>query len=158
MPVNSCGQRRFTAYQKYQREAARQRELAIHNRYFRTALAYAGVTAFCLVFCSIYEIFSFGEHSLYMRTMFMISLLGGLLPFGLMAASENPPSVSRVAFRLWNSGLAVHFSGCLVRGIIEISGRVCDYDMYYWIVSGIFLLLATVTQIAAWRRGKSRRS
>ena len=150
--------RQFKAYQARRREVARVSAIAAHNRYFKTVLAYTGLTAFCLVFCGIYELFSFGEHSLYMRTMFMIPLLGGLLPSGLMAASENPPSVSRTAFNLWNSGLAVHVSGCLVRGIIEISGRVCDYDMVYWIVSGIFLLLATVTQIAAWRRGKSRRS
>ena len=157
MPVNSSRQRRFTAYQKYQREAAKQRALAVHNQYFRTMLVYAGVTAFCLVFCAIYEIFSFGEHSLYMRMMFMIPLLGGLLPFGLMAVSENPPSISRGAFNLWNSGLAVHVSGCLVRGIIEISGRVCDYDSYYWIVSGIFLAIALFSQVNEWRKEKCRK-
>ena len=158
MPVNNSRQsgqpQKFHAYQSYQREAARRRAAVMHNRYVRTALAYAGVSAFCLVFCAIYEIFSFGEHSLFMRMMFMIPLLGGAVPFGLMAVSENPPSVSRVAFNLWNSGLAVHISGCLVRGIIEISGRVCDYDNYYWIISGVFLLLALINQTAVWNKDK----
>ena len=155
MPVNNSRQtRRFTAHHVYQREAVRERMAVIHNRYAKTALAYAGVTALCLVFCAVYEIFSFGEHSLYMRMMFMMPLLGGAIPFGLMAASENPPYISRGAFNLWNSGLAVHISGCLVRGIIEISGRVCDYDNYYWIIDGIFLLVALITQAAAWRRDR----
>ncbi len=158
MPVNNSRQsgqpQKFHAYQSYQREAARRRAAVMHNRYVRTALAYAGVSAFCLVFCAIYEIFSFGEHSLFMRMMFMIPLLGGAVPFGLMAVSENPPSVSRVAFNLWNSGLAVRVSGCLVRGIIEISGRVSDYDNYYWVIGGLFLALAFIIQVAAWRRDK----
>ena len=116
---------------------------------------YAGVTALCLVFCAIYEVFSFGEHSLYMRMMFMMPLLGGAVPFGLMAASQNPPYISRGAFNLWNSGLAVRVSGCLVRGIIEISGRVSDYDNYYWVISGILLALAFVNQVVAWRRHRA---
>ena len=90
MPVNNSRQtRRFTAHQVYQREAVRERMAVIHNRYAKTALAYAGVTALCLVFCAVYEIFSFGEHSLYMRMMFMMPLLGGAIPFGLMAARSG---------------------------------------------------------------------
>ena len=158
MPVNNSRQtRRFTAHQVYQREAVRERMAVIHNRYAKTALAYAGMTALCLVFCAVYEIFSFGEHSLYMRMMFMMPLLGGAIPFGLMAASENPPYISRGAFNLWNSGLAVRVSGCLVRGIIEISGRTSDYDHYYWVISALFLTLAFVNQVVAWRRHRQRR-
>ena len=155
MPVNNRQPQRFTQYQASQREAAGRGALAVRSRYAKTALAYAGITAFCLAFCAIYEIFSFGEHSLLMRTMFMIPLLGGAAPFALMAASENPPSISRPAFNLWNSGLAVHISGCLVHGIIEISGRVPDYDNCYWVISGVFLALAFLVQLAAWRRAKS---
>ena len=152
MPANSRKPERFNPYQAYRHSVTRHKALAAHNGYFRTMLAYAGVTALCLVFCAIYEIFSFGEHSLFMRMMFMIPLLGGLAPFGLLAASENPPSISRGAFNLWNSGLAVRISGCLVRGIIEISGRTSDYDYYYWIISGIFLAIAFIHQVVAWRR------
>lgn len=156
MPDNNSshnGQpQRFTSYQSYQREAVRRRTVAIHSKYTKIALVYAGIAAFCMVFCAIYEIFSFGEHSLFMRMMFMIPLLGGAAPFGLMAISENPPSISRGAFNLWNSGLAVRISGCLVRGIIEISGRVSDYDNYYWIVSGLFLALAFLIQVVTWRK------
>ena len=157
MPTNNRQPGRFTQYQTYQRKASEHAALAIHGRYAKIALVYAGSTAFCLVFCAIYEKFSFGEHSLWMRMMFMIPLLGGAAPFGLIAVSENPPSVSRAAFNLWNSGLAVHISGCLVHGIIEISGRVPDYDVFYWAISGIFLALAFIIQLAAWRKAGARR-
>lgn len=162
MPVNHYGNnrnnrnsrqpQRFNALQTNRRESVRVRSTATQNRYVKTALVYAGITAFCLVFCAVYEIFSFGEHSLYMRTMFMIPLLGGAIPFGLMAVSENPPKISRVTFNLWNSGLAVHVSGCIVRGIIEISGRASDYDIFYWVISGIFLVLAILNQFNARRK------
>jgi hypothetical protein len=155
MPVNHRQPRRITPHQAYRQEAAGDKTLAVQGRYGKTALAYAGITVLCLVFCAIYEIFSFGEHSRWMRMMFMIPLLGGAAPFALMAVSEKPPSVSRTAFNLWNSGLAVHVSGCLVHGIIEISGRVPDYDGYYWAVSGIFLILAVILQLTAWHRAKA---
>ena len=156
MPINNSRQmQKFNPHRRYHLEAASYRSIAIQSRYFRIMAAYAAVTAACLLFCAIYEIFSFGEQSLFMRMTFIIPLLGGAVPFGLMAVSENPPSISRGAFNLWNSGLAVHGSGCLVRGIIEISGRVPDYDNYYWIISGLFLTLAFINQIVAWRRSKS---
>ena len=148
--------KRFTAYQSSRREIAIPRESAAQSRAFRIMLAYAGATTLCLVFCAIYELFSFGEHSDAMRMMFMIPLLGGAAPFGLMAVSENPPALSRTAFNLWNSGLAVRISGCLVQGIIEISGRTCDYDNHYRVISGIFLALAFVIQLAAWRRTNTK--
>ena len=110
---NSRQPQRFSAYRSYGRGLALNETVAAQNRHMKTALVYAGVTALCLVFCAIYEVFSFGEHSLYMRMMFMMPLLGGAVPFGLMAASQNPPYISRGAFNLWNSGLAVRVSGCL---------------------------------------------
>ena len=99
-----------------------------------------------MVFCLIYEQFSFGEHSDAMRRMFLVPLLGGVLPFALLAASDLLSGLSRVAFNLWNSGIAVLVSGCLITGIIEISGRVSDYSLYYWIAGGVFLAAAVVAQ------------
>ena len=134
------------------KQLARQQILSTKNRYLRITLVYLGITAFCLIFCAVYELFSFGEHSDNMRMMFMTPLLGGAAPFGLLSALETPLKISRPAFNLWNSGLAVRTSGCLICGIIEISGRVCDYEYYYWVISGIMLLLALAYQLAVWRR------
>lgn len=153
MAVVNRRPQRFVANKNRQMTASRQLAAA-NSRYIKPALVYMAITAFCLVFCAIYEIFSFGEHSLFMRMMFMVPLLGGAAPFGLLAVSETPVTISRGAFNLWNSGLAVHVSGCLVRGIIEISGRVCDYDHYYWIAGGIMLLLAFANQVVVWRKNK----
>ena len=75
--------------------------------------------------------------------MFLCPLLGGVLPAGLfLAVSPARRAVSRLAFNLWNSGIATLIFGCLVRAIINISGRFTDYDILYWGAGALFLLAA----------------
>ena len=128
------------------RWAAQRTAQTFHQRCAKITGIYAGIAAFCVVFCLIYEQFSFGEHSDAMRRMFLVPLIGGVLPFALLAASDLMNGLSRVTFNLWNSGIAVLVSGCLITGIIEISGRVSDYSLYYWIAGGVFLAAAVVAQ------------
>lgn len=71
--------------------------------------------------------------------MFLIPLTGGMLmALGLMF-SHARTRITRVAFNLWNSGIAVLIFACLIRGIVNISGRFTDYDKYYWIAGGLLL-------------------
>lgn len=119
----------------------------------KTASVYGWITLLSVVFCLIYEQFSFGEHADSMRLMFLLPLVGGVLPFSLLALSGKKIPFSRTAYRLWHSGIAVLMSGCLVKGIIEISGRVSDYDGFY-IVMGVLLLAASVIALLWAYRGK----
>lgn len=129
----------------------RRRSAALRETCKKTTLTYLLTAAFCIVFCIIYEQFSYGEHADCMRLMFLLPLLGGALPFGILAYSRQWRGLSRAAYNLWNSGIAVLVSGCLIKGIIEISGRTSDYDMFYWI-GGIAMLAAAVfAQI--WNKG-----
>ena len=114
--------------------------------YRRTARTYLGVTLFSIVFCLIYERFSFGESSDFMRMMFLAPLVLGVLPFNLLALRSQALPFSRQACLLWHSGVAILMSGCLIRGIIEISGRVSDYDLFYWIAAAVFLIAAFIRQ------------
>lgn len=113
----------------------------------KTTLVYLLTAAFCIVFCMIYEQFSYGEHADCMRLMFLLPLLGGAVPFGILAYSRGWRGLSRVGYNLWNSGIAVLSSGCLIKGIIEISGRTSDYDMFYWIGGTAMLAAAVFAQI-----------
>ena len=99
---------------------------------------YGAVTLFCIVGTWIYEKFSYGEYSEYMRSMFWFPLVG----------------VARWSFLLWNSGIAVLTVGCLVHGIIAISGRMSVYDLYYWISGIAFLLLAMVIEVRTSKTSK----
>lgn len=105
----------------------------------RIICSYLLITALCMLFSLVYEQFSYGEYSIFMRSMFLIPLAGGVLPSVFICCRDKGVAVPRISFNLWNSGIAVLVSGCLVKGIIEISGRYTAYDRWYWIVGGGFL-------------------
>lgn len=110
----------------------------------KAAIIYLLVSAFCILFNYVYTRFSYGVYSNYMGLMFLFPLLGGFLPAVLLDITKKGGFVSRVSFNLWNSGIAVFIFGCLVRGIINISGRFTEYDTYYWIAGGILSAAAVV--------------
>ena len=127
-----------TSAYKYITAAARQK-----RRLLLAAAAYSAVTILCAVFHLVYTRFSYGEDSPFLQWMFLCPLLGGVLPAGLfLAVSPARRAVSRLAFNLWNSGIATLIFGCLVRAIINISGRFTDYDILYWGAGALFLLAA----------------
>ena len=114
----------------------------IHKRFRKTGLAYGTISLFFLVFSRIYEHFSFGESSLYMHWLFALPLLGGGILLGLL---KIIPNLSRLSLNLWNSAIATATAGCLLRGIINLSGRSTTLDLPYWFVSAGFLLLAILS-------------
>lgn len=119
----------------------------MRNKSGRTFLVYLGIALFCVLFDIIYEQFSYGEYSDAMRMMFFFPLIGGTLPFLIMYLTKVEIAVCRVAYNLWNSGISVLTCGCLIKGIIEISGRTTDYDIIYWILGGLMLLASIFMQL-----------
>ena len=118
----------------------------------KACLTYLGIAIFCLLFTYIYEQFSYGESSYYMRLMFLAPLMGAILSlvsgFGLTWVR------TRFSLLLLNSSIAVVVSGCLIKGIIYISGRSITYELYYWLVSIGFLALSLIMGLFG---GKSKR-
>ncbi|MGT2895648.1 hypothetical protein ACVRZR_04610 [Streptococcus entericus] len=100
------------------------------------------LSLFLILFNQIYESFSYGESSLYMRFMFVIPLLGAGLY--LLSALGLAWLRNRAAVSLFNSSLAIAISACLVKGIIEISGRSTTIDTPYWWAGLAFLALSLV--------------
>ena len=129
------------------RNGFRTKSALLRRKCSKTALVYLLVSVFCVIFCLIYERFSYGQYADCMRLMFLPPLAGGALPFEILAHSGSWRRLSRVSYNLWNSGIAVLVSGCLIKGIIEISGRASDYDMLYWIVGISMLASALLIQI-----------
>ncbi len=117
------------------------------ERQTKTIMVYSAVSIFCMLFAFIYEQFSYGEHSNYMRMMFCVPFIGGIIPFLTVYLLGIKYKFSRIAYNLWNSGVAVLTCGCLIRGIIEISGRTTDYDVIYWVLGGILLMAAAAMHL-----------
>ena len=110
------------------------------NKWKKLQIIYAGVTAFCIIGTIIYEHFSYGEYSTLMRMSFLFPLLGGVVLYGGLRKWKRP--ILALAYCLWNSGIAIFISGCLVGGIITISGRSFAYGACYWATGLIFLVTA----------------
>jgi hypothetical protein len=119
----------------------------LKNKFGRIFSAYFAITLGCILFNFIYEQFSYGEHSDFMRMMFCVPMFGGVLPFWIIYLTRAEFTLSRIGYNLWNSGVALLTSGCLIRGIIEISGRTTDYDKFYWLLGGLMAIGGLFAQI-----------
>ena len=104
---------------------------------------YIGLTIFSLVFTFVYERFSYGESSMFMRMMFFAPLVGALIY--LLTGMGMSWVRNRVSKFLLNSAIAVVSSACLVKGIVEVSGRTTSVDMPYWYVAAVLLCLSIMT-------------
>ena len=111
-------------------------------RFSRTFISYLAMAAFLFIFSRIYESLSYGEVSVFMHYMFCATLVGGILLLGLL---QVKPNLSRITYNLWNSGIATITAGCLLRGIINLSGRSTTLDQPYWYVGAGFLALSLIT-------------
>lgn len=76
-----------------------------------------------------------------MHYMFCVPLIGGAVLLGLL---QLIPTFSRLSYNLWNSGVATITAGCLLRGIINLSGRSTTLDQPYWYIGAAFLVLSLV--------------
>ena len=112
------------------------------TRFSRTFISYLAMAAFLFIFSLIYESLSYGEVSVFMHYMFCATLVGGILLLGLL---QVKPNLSRITYNLWNSGIATITAGCLLRGIINLSGRSTTLDQPYWYVGAGFLALSLIT-------------
>ncbi len=106
----------------------------------------ASLSLLCVVFTFIYEQFSHGAASPHMRAMFLMPSVGVAFPALLGYFTPLHRYAGRIAFNLWNSGLAIWVVGCLFRGIVNISGRHTTLDQPYWIAGWIFLGLSLIAE------------
>lgn len=108
----------------------------------KTAWAYGILAAFSGILAILYLQFSHGESSPFLVWLFAPALLLGMLPALLMSRARaiKRPGVS--VRRIWNTAVATLSCGMLVRAIINISGRYTEYDMIYWILSGVLFITA----------------
>ena len=120
---------------------------ATRRRMLRACITGCAVALFCVIFTYIYEQFSHGALSGYMRCMFLMPFVGCALPCLVGAVTPLHRLVGRIPFNLWNSGLAIWTVGCLFRGIVNISGRFTELDRIYWIGGWVFLAAACLCEI-----------
>jgi hypothetical protein len=99
----------------------------------KCALIYLGVTLFCAAAGAVYEHFSHGVYSTFMIFMFAVPLVGGLVPYTLLALAQDKPFPGKITQNLWNAGIATLTVGFFIQGVLEIYGTTSDLIIAYWI-------------------------
>ncbi len=100
---------------------------------------YLAVAAFVLVFGIVYEIFSHGVISLYMILAFLIPLILGALPFGVINFMKKNYYPNPIASNTYHAGIATLTVGCIMKGVLDIYGTSSSLIPIYNIV-GIVLI------------------
>ena len=112
----------------------------------KTARNYAIMAAFCLVFGTVYEIFSHDVISVFMVGAFIIPLVLGVLPnmiIGLKGlrmpccAAENAYACGVITLTIWS----------LLKGVLEIYGTTNSLLKYYLIAGSVFTVIGAVVYL-----------
>lgn len=125
----------------------------LQSRYKKAISWYSGISIFCLLFPVIYERFSFGEHSNYMRGMALAPIIA-LTSYTLAFKFFQNLFEKRLTYQLFNASVATVVFGCLIKGIIEVSGRSTDFEKPYWFVAAVLLATAIATRLFSNKKQK----
>ena len=85
---------------------------------------------------------------------FAIPLLGGALPFTLIALSEAKDYPNILARVLYHAGLATLTVGSVIRGVLDIYGTSNRLLGIYWTVGVLLALGGAVLMITSMLRNK----
>lgn len=120
-------------------------ESKLRRRFKLQALSSALISVFLVVFNIIYTHFSYGQYSLYMRYMFLFPLIMCCLIPSVFYILKAYGYVNRLAFNLWNASAATFVFGCIVKGVIEISGRQTDFERIYFSLGSLLAVIAVIS-------------
>jgi hypothetical protein len=106
----------------------------------KQVLSYMIIAMFLILFTIIYEWFSFGVTSFYMRLSFLLPIIGGF--FSLLAQYFKKPKDYIIS--LWHMSLFQFAAYMILTGVFEIYGG-SEPLVYLFLVLGILLSLITVS-------------
>lgn len=113
----------------------------------KTVITYVVITLFCIAFNYLYSIFGHGVSSPFMSYAFVFSLILGVVGFVIIGRLNLE---NRIAFNLYNAGIATLTVGSLLRGILDIAGADSAYPIYYFIVGTLFVLIGSLLFFYQW--------
>ena len=112
-----------------------------------TVKIYVFTTLSCIAFNYIYSLFSHGVSSPFMSYAFVFSLVLGVVGFIVFGRLNLN---NRIAFNLYNAGIATLTVGSILRGIIDIAGADTTYPVYYFFVGTVFVAIGGLMYFYQW--------
>ena len=108
----------------------------------KKTIFYLSFTIFCVLFGTIYEYFSHGVYTFFMIASFLIPLVLGLIPYGILYMI-NKELKSNICTDLYDYSVIILTIGSIVKGILVIFGT-SNYLTYVYLYVGISLLLLSI--------------
>ena len=108
---------------------------------------YMLTTLFCIAFNYVYSLFGHGVSSPFMSYAFVFSLVLGVVGFIVFGRLNLD---NRIAFNLYNAGIATLTIGSILRGIIDIAGADTTYPVYYFFVGTVFVAIGGLMYFYQW--------
>lgn len=113
----------------------------------KTAVIYLFATLFCMALNYVYSLFGHGVSSPFMSYAFVFSFVLGVVGFLLL---DRLNLNNRVAFNLYNAGIATLTIGSILRGVIDIAGADTVYPVYYFYVGAILVVAGALMYFYQW--------
>lgn len=102
---------------------------------------------FVILFGAVYEIFSHGVYSYYMIYAFLFPLIGGALPFLVMARFDIRKIPDSFCRTIYHAAIATLTTGSLLNGVLEIYGTTNHLSVYYWYAGILLAVIAVVMHV-----------
>ena len=117
----------------------------------RRILIWLGISAFCLVFYLIYNMFSHGVKSVFMTYLFAWPLIMGFLPsmviYVINRIRHVPAYIDAVTDNAYCCGVATLTVSSMLKGIFDIAGTASIYQTSLLYAGIILIIIAAVSLI-----------
>jgi len=124
----------------------------------KTAIVYAAVAVFCVIFDRVYAQFGHGVISDTMDWMFLYPLIGGALPFLVLWWKQAETERHRFLYNAYNSGIAALIIGSTLFGVFEIAGTSSIYTIAFYILGWALCAVGLLGSAYTWARRKLART
>jgi hypothetical protein len=114
-----------------------------------TVKIYVFTILFCIVFNYIYSLFGHGVSSPFMSYAFIFSLVLGVVGFIVLGQLNLH---NRIAYNLYNAGIATLTVGSILRGIIDIAGADTTYPVYYFLIGAVLVVIGGLMYLYQWNQ------
>jgi hypothetical protein len=112
-----------------------------------TVKIYVFTALFCIAFNYIYSLFGHGVSSPFMSYAFVFSLVLGVVGFTVFGRLNLD---NRIAYNLYNAGIATLTVGSILQGIIDIAGADTTYPVWYFLVGTVFVAIGGLVYFYQW--------
>ena len=120
----------------------------------KTFASYLAVSFLCCLFGFIYEMFSHGVLSFCMIFCFLPTLLLGVVPF-LIIYFTGKGFPGRLAYNLYNSGVAALTAGLIFSGVLQIYGTTNRLGAVYYIAAALFIASGLICWLYGAKKDKN---